>query len=81
MYKTSNIPLYHFRMSDNNYDVAIIGSGILGSAMAHTLARQNRKVVVIERDLSQPNRIVGELLQPGGRIALNNLGMSGFYSL
>lgn len=32
---------------------------------------------MIERDLSQPDRIVGELLQPGGVAALTQLGLGG----
>ena len=30
---------------------------------------------MIERDLSQPDRIIGELLQPGGYLMLKKLGM------
>ena len=30
----------------------------------------------VERDLSEPDRIVGELLQPGGVAALTKLGLS-----
>jgi squalene monooxygenase len=32
-------------------------------------------VLVLERDLSQPDRIVGELLQPGGYLMLKKLGL------
>ncbi len=56
-------------------EVVIIGSGILGSALAATLAKDGRTVTVIERDLKEPDRIVGELLQPGGRRALQELGL------
>lgn len=31
--------------------------------------------MTLERDLSQPNRIVGELLQPGGLHKLQELGL------
>ena len=58
-------------------EVVIIGSGVLGSALAATLARDGRTVTVLERHLAQPDRIVGELLQPGGRRALNALGLQG----
>ncbi|MBA0792603.1 hypothetical protein Gohar_017087, partial [Gossypium harknessii] len=34
-----------------------------------------RRVQVIERDLSEPDRIVGELLQPGGYLKLIELGL------
>lgn len=47
-------------------DVIIVGAGVAGAALAHTLAKEGRNVHVIERDLTEPDRIVGELLQPGG---------------
>ncbi|XP_064410505.1 squalene monooxygenase isoform X2 [Latimeria chalumnae] len=56
-------------------DIIIVGSGVLGSAMATVLARDGRNVTVIERDLKEPDRIVGELLQPGGYCALKALGL------
>lgn len=55
----------------------IVGAGVLGSAMAAVLARDGRKVTVVERDLKEPDRIVGELLQPGGYRALQALGLEG----
>ncbi|XP_008277409.1 squalene monooxygenase [Stegastes partitus] len=58
-------------------DVVIVGAGVLGSAMAAVLARDGRKVTVVERDLKEPDRIVGELLQPGGYRALRDLGLEG----
>ena len=62
---------------EGDAEVIIVGSGILGSAMAATLGKEGRKVVVVERDMKQPDRIVGELLQPGGRRALEALGLKG----
>ncbi|GFN79564.1 squalene monooxygenase-like [Plakobranchus ocellatus] len=67
-------PSHVFRGGDR--EVIIIGSGVGGSAMANVLARDGRKVTVIERDLKQPDRIVGELLQPGGVRALSKLGLA-----
>ncbi|XP_054897755.1 squalene monooxygenase [Poeciliopsis prolifica] len=58
-------------------DVVIVGAGVLGSAMAAVLARDGRTVTVVERDLKEPDRIVGELLQPGGFRALRDLGLEG----
>ena len=58
-------------------EVLVVGAGILGSAAAAALARDGRQVAVVERDLAEPNRIVGELLQPGGFLALKNLGLEG----
>ena len=60
-----------------DYEVAIIGSGILGSALAAVLGRDGRKVVVIEKNLEMPDRFIGELLQPGGYKALKTLGLQG----
>lgn len=54
-----------------------MGSGVLGSSLAAVLSRDGRKVTVIERDLKEPDRIVGELLQPGGFKALRDLGLEG----
>lgn len=58
-------------------DVVIVGAGVLGSAMAAALARDGRRVTVVERDMKEPDRIVGELLQPGGYRALGKLGLEG----
>ncbi|NWI76877.1 ERG1 monooxygenase, partial [Dryoscopus gambensis] len=56
-------------------EIIIVGSGVLGSSLATVLSRDGRKVTVIERDLKEPDRIVGELLQPGGFNALRDLGL------
>lgn len=58
-------------------EIIIVGSGVLGSSLATVLSRDGRKVTVIERDLKEPDRIVGELLQPGGFNALRDLGLEG----
>ncbi|KAL5857909.1 hypothetical protein ACOSQ3_005367 [Xanthoceras sorbifolium] len=73
-----------FQSSDNeacpsdfggNEDIIIVGAGVAGSALAYTLAKDGRRVRMIERDLSEPDRIVGELLQPGGYLKLMELGL------
>ncbi|KAK7902980.1 Squalene epoxidase [Exophiala xenobiotica] len=56
-------------------DVVIIGAGVLGSALAVALANQGRSVILLEKSLKEPDRIVGELLQPGGVQALTKLGL------
>ncbi|KAK5458023.1 Squalene epoxidase [Exophiala xenobiotica] len=56
-------------------DAVIIGAGILGSALAVALANQGRSVILLEKSLKEPDRIVGELLQPGGVQALTKLGL------
>ncbi|XP_021499406.1 squalene monooxygenase [Meriones unguiculatus] len=61
--------------SQNDPEIIIVGSGVLGSSLATVLSRDGRKVTVIERDLKEPDRIVGELLQPGGYRVLQELGL------
>ena len=53
----------------------IVGAGVAGAAFAYEQGKQGRRVLVIERDLRQPDRIIGELLQPGGYLALKRLGL------
>jgi squalene monooxygenase len=57
-------------------DVVVVGAGIFGCAAAFALARQGRSVILLERWMKEPDRIVGELLQPGGISALEKLGLS-----
>lgn len=63
------------RIEYHEADVVIVGAGILGCALAVTLGRQGRSVILLERSLKEPDRIVGELLQPGGVQALEQLGL------
>ncbi|XP_058006215.1 squalene epoxidase 3 isoform X2 [Hevea brasiliensis] len=56
-------------------DVIIVGAGVAGAALACTLGKDGRQVHMIERDLTEPDRIVGELLQPGGYLKLIELGL------
>lgn len=56
-------------------DAIVIGAGVVGPAIATALARQGKKVLIVERDWSEPDRIVGELMQPAGVQALRELGM------
>ncbi|CAH8273970.1 unnamed protein product [Arabidopsis lyrata] len=61
--------------SGTGVDIIIVGAGVAGAALAHTLGKEGRRVHVIERDLTEPDRIVGELLQPGGYLKLIELGL------
>ncbi|XP_027090957.2 squalene epoxidase 3 [Coffea arabica] len=56
-------------------EIIIVGAGVAGAALACSLGKDGRRVLVIERDLSEPDRIVGELLQPGGYLKLVELGL------
>lgn len=71
-------------MHANHYDILIVGAGVAGSALAHALSTITSKlrgspirVALLERSLSEPDRIVGELMQPGGVAALQKLGLEG----
>lgn len=56
-------------------DVVVVGAGVFGCAVAFALAKQGRSVLLLERWMHEPDRIVGELLQPGGVAALKKLGL------
>ncbi|KAL0658767.1 hypothetical protein Bca4012_079352 [Brassica carinata] len=56
-------------------DVIIVGAGVGGSALAYALAKDGRRVHVIERDMREPVRMMGEFMQPGGRLMLSKLGL------
>ena len=64
-----------------SYDVLIVGAGVAGSALAHALSSaavargRPLRVCLLERSMAEPDRIVGELLQPGGMMALKKLGL------
>ncbi|KAK7465309.1 Squalene epoxidase [Stygiomarasmius scandens] len=63
----------------SQYDVLIVGAGIAGCSFAHALSTLKRqkplRIALLERSLEEPDRIVGELLQPGGVMALKKLGL------
>ncbi|KAL1226166.1 Squalene epoxidase 5 [Cardamine amara subsp. amara] len=61
--------------NDGAADVIIVGAGVGGSALAYALAKDGRRVHVIERDMREPERMLGELMQPGGRLMLSKLGL------
>ncbi|KAJ6595656.1 squalene epoxidase-domain-containing protein [Mycena vulgaris] len=66
-------------MWTTHYDVLIVGAGVAGSSLAYALATLPRekplRIALLERSLAEPDRIVGELLQPGGVSALQELGL------
>ncbi|CAK7205176.1 Squalene epoxidase [Sporothrix eucalyptigena] len=57
-------------------DVVVVGAGVLGCAIAFALANQGRSVVLLEHSMHEPDRIVGELMQPGGVASLKALGLA-----
>ncbi|KAL0006508.1 hypothetical protein SO802_014069 [Lithocarpus litseifolius] len=49
--------------------------GLIPTSEGSWVTAEGRQVHVVERDLSEPDRIVGELLQPGGYLKLIELGL------
>jgi len=62
-------------MSRGEYDIIVIGAGVAGGVFAASQPSSTR-ILVIERDFSEQERIIGELMQPGGILALRHLGLS-----
>lgn len=58
----------------SEFEVCIVGAGVAGASLARYLGRQGIRVALIERDFSEPEKFIGELLQPGGVIKLEELG-------
>ena len=58
-------------------DVVIVGAGCAGAAIGAALGKRGYRCVVLERDLREPERIVGELLQPSGCALLRQMGLPG----
>ena len=56
-------------------DIVVVGAGVVGAALAYSLGTSGRKVALLERDFDEPDRIVGELLQPGGVRALAKINI------
>ncbi|KAG0345107.1 Squalene epoxidase, partial [Podila humilis] len=72
---TRPLATYPVPKERSSYDIIVVGAGVLGSAFASTFGKQGKRVLLLERDLAEPDRIVGELLQPGGFKALRELGL------
>ena len=65
----------HYPEQEMHADVCIVGAGVAGTALAWCLAGKGLNVVLIERDYSEPDKFIGELLQPGGAEVLRTIGM------
>ena len=59
----------------NQFDVCIIGAGVAGGVLAAYLGKHGLRVAVVEKSLAEQERMIGELLQPGGVIKLHELGL------
>jgi len=65
--------------SMRNPDVAIVGGGIGGSAMAVVLARAGLNVLMLEKTLQHKDVTRGEWLAPWGVLEANQLGLTEVY--
>ncbi|MEX1003606.1 MAG: FAD-dependent monooxygenase [Crocinitomicaceae bacterium] len=61
-------------MKASEFDMIVIGAGVAGGVFAASQGA-DKKILVIERDLTEPDRIIGELMQPGGIEALKTLNL------
>lgn len=62
-------------MENQAYDICIVGGGIAGAALAGYLGNSGLRIAVVEKTLAEQDRIIGELLQPGGVEMLQKMGM------
>lgn len=77
IFSTANVSPCHSGVCkvDSQYDIIVVGGGICGAAFAYTMGKQGKKVILIEKDLSLQDRIVGEVLQPLGVQRMRELGL------
>lgn len=62
-------------MESNSFDIIVVGAGVAGGVFACSQKNKDLRILVIERDLAEKDRIVGELMQPGGIVALKELNL------
>jgi 2-polyprenyl-6-methoxyphenol hydroxylase-like FAD-dependent oxidoreductase len=60
-------------------DVVIVGAGIAGSALAHSLACAGLSVLLLEKTLEHKDVVRGEWLAPWGAIEVRELGLTALY--
>ncbi len=59
----------------SEFDICIIGAGMAGATIAAYLAPKGIKIALIDHCFKEKKRIVGELLQPGAVLSLEQLGL------
>lgn len=60
---------------NKSYDVCIVGAGVAGTVLAALLSRLNYRILIIEKSFKEQEKIIGELLQPGGVECLKSMGL------
>lgn len=63
-------------MSENNYDVAIIGGGLAGLASSILLSQIGKKVILFEKNKYPFHRVCGEFISNESRDFLISLGLN-----
>jgi 2-polyprenyl-6-methoxyphenol hydroxylase-like FAD-dependent oxidoreductase len=58
-----------------NYDIAVIGGGIAGAALDHSMAKAGARVLVSEAETQFKDRVRGEVLVPWGVAEAQELGL------
>ena len=59
----------------SEFDICIIGAGMAGATIAAYLAPKGIKIALIDHCYKEKKRIVGELLQPGAVLSLQQMGL------
>ncbi|KAJ2797761.1 Squalene epoxidase, partial [Coemansia furcata] len=65
-----------------SFDYIVIGAGPIGAALAFKLSTDHptQQILIVEKSWDEPDRIVGELMQPAGCQALELLGLGRVFS-
>lgn len=58
-----------------NYDIAVVGGGIAGAALAHSMSKAGAQVLVFEAETQFKDRVRGEVLVPWGVAEAQALGL------
>jgi flavin-dependent dehydrogenase len=58
-----------------NYDIAVVGGGIAGAALAYSMSKLGAQVLVIEAETEFKDRIRGEVVVPWGVAEAQALGL------
>ncbi len=60
---------------NEEFDICIIGAGMAGATIAAYLAPKGVRIALIDHCYKEKKRIVGELLQPGAVLSLEQMGL------
>jgi squalene monooxygenase len=60
----------------SEFDICIIGAGMAGATIAAYLAPKGIRIALIDQCFKEKKRIVGELLQPGAVLSLQQMGLA-----